>query len=85
MTSIIEIFAGDFLYVLFPETTKARRVKVVEVEHSDVIYGALYDRSLKQYRKEIIDLKWVTGVKLISRKSVMTDSISAILVYEELS
>ena len=82
MTSIVEIFAGDYLYVLFPEKKKSRRVKVVEIESKDVIYGALYDRSLKKYRKELIDLKWVTGVKLTNRKSVMTESISAILVCE---
>lgn len=82
MTSIIEIFAGDFLYVTFPEATRARKVKVVEIKRKDVIYGALYDRSLKKYRKELIDLKWVTGVKLISRKSVITDSLSALLVCE---
>ena len=82
MTSIIEIFAGDFQYVLFPEKKEVRRVKVVEIEPKDIIYAALYDRSQKKYRKELIDLSWVTGVKLIPRNSIASSSSSTILVCE---
>ena len=82
MTNIIEVFVGDFLYVVFPDQEKSRRVRVIDIDDGDVLHCALYDRSEKKYVKELVELSWVTGVKLMSRKNIVNSTISAILVCE---
>ncbi len=85
MTDIIEIFVGDYLYVVFPEQTKPRRVTVTHIDDGDIIYGNMYDRSKKKYEKRKIALDWVTGVRLLSRKNLnLTSTVSALLVYEHI-
>ena len=83
MTDIIEIFVGDYLYVIFPDQIKARRVTVTDIDEGDVIYGKMYDRKERKYKKREILIDWVTGVRLLPRKNMnLTTTVSALLVYE---
>ena len=66
MTNIIEIAVGDYLYVLFPNDTRDRRVKVTSIRDK-ILRGDIYNRSKKKYTEKVIDLPWITGVKLVKR------------------
>ena len=83
MTNIIQIIAGDFLYVKEPDQKKARRVKVTKIGSNDHIYGDMYNRSTREYDMIKIDLSIVTGVRLISRRHVDMDiEKTAVIVCE---
>ena len=80
MTSFVKISPGDYLYVRMPGANKDRRVTVTDIRDDNIISGALYDRSLKEYVERVIDISWITGIRIISSRGAAT--VTLILLCE---
>lgn len=79
MTSFVDVRVGDYLYVKLPTQKKERRVLVTEISEDNIIAGELYDRTLKEYVQRVIDISWITGIRLLSREEAPMSSCVTVL------